>query len=88
MLKYLSHKIAKKALFCYSSILFYSENINVSVTSEKIRYFFTVEKYQFYSHLICIEFTACDKIKTTGGLYNYGKRYDVHNNVEYIMTKL
>ena len=21
-----------------------------------------VEKYQFYSHLICIEFTACDKI--------------------------
>ena len=23
-----SHKIAKKALFCYSSILFYSENIN------------------------------------------------------------
>ena len=28
----------------------------------KIRYFFTVEKYQFYSHLICIEFTACDKI--------------------------
>ena len=24
--------------------------------------FFTVEKYQFYSHLICIEFTACDKI--------------------------
>ena len=35
---------------------------NVSVTSEIIRYFFTVEKYQFYSHLICIEFTACDKI--------------------------
>ena len=31
--------------------------------SEKIRYFFTVEKYQFYSHLICIEFTACGKIK-------------------------
>ena len=28
----------------------------------KIRYFFTVEKYQFYSHLICIEITACDKI--------------------------
>ena len=26
--------------------------------------FFTVEKYQFYSHLICIEFTACDKINT------------------------
>ena len=62
MLKNPTHKIAKKALFCYSSILFYSENIIVSVTSEKIRYFFTVEKYQFYSHLICIEFTACDKI--------------------------
>ena len=61
MLKNLSRKVAKKAMFCYSSILFYSENI--SVTSEKIRYFFTVEKYQFYSHLICIEFTACDKIK-------------------------
>ena len=58
MLKNPSHKIAKKALFCYSSILFYSE----SVTSEKIRYFFTVEKYQFYSHLMCIEFAACDKI--------------------------
>ena len=29
---------------------------------KKIRFFFTVEKYQFYSHLICIEFTACDKI--------------------------
>ena len=28
MLKNPSHKIAKKALFCYSSILFYSENIN------------------------------------------------------------
>ena len=28
MLKNLSHKIAKKALFCYSSIQFYSENIN------------------------------------------------------------
>ena len=54
MLKNLSHKIAKKALFCYCFILFYSENIN--------RYFFTVEKYQFYSHLICIEFTACNKI--------------------------
>ena len=25
--------------------------------------FVTLEKYQFYSHLICIEFTACDKIK-------------------------
>ena len=61
MLKNPSHKIAKKALFWYSSILFYSENIN-TVTSEKIRYFFTVEKYQFYSYLICIEFTACDKI--------------------------
>ena len=36
----------------------------VSVTSEKIRYFFTVEKYKFYSHLICIEFTACDKGNT------------------------
>ena len=59
MLKDPSHKIAKKVLFCYSSILFYSENIY----REKIRYFFTVEKYQFYSHLICIEFTACNKIK-------------------------
>ena len=65
MLKNPSHKIAKKALFCYSSILFYSVNIFiVSVTSEKIRYFFIVEKYQFYSHLICIEFTAFDKITT------------------------
>ena len=63
MLKNPSHKIAKKALFCYSSILFYSENINRMVISEKIRYFFTVEKYQFYSHLIHIEFTASDKIK-------------------------
>ena len=27
-----------------------------------MRYFFTVEKYRFYSHLICIEFTAYDKI--------------------------
>ena len=25
-------------------------------------FFFTAEKYQFLSHLICIEFTACDKI--------------------------
>ena len=50
-----SPKIAKTALFCNSE--------NVYVTSEKIRYFFTVEKYQFYSHLICIEFTAYDKVK-------------------------
>ena len=28
-----------------------------------MRYFFTVEKYQFLSHLIFIEFTASDKIK-------------------------
>ena len=28
LLKNPSPKIAKKALFCYSSILFYSENIN------------------------------------------------------------
>ena len=34
----------------------------VSVTSEKFDIFFTVEKYQFYSHSICIEFTACYKI--------------------------
>ena len=49
---------------CFATVLFYSTvKIKiVSVTSEKIRYFFTVEKYQFYSHLICIEFTACDKI--------------------------
>ena len=31
---------------------------------KKIWFFFTVEKYQFYSHLICIEFTAYDKINT------------------------
>ena len=30
---------------------------------KKVRYFFTVEKYQFYSHLLCIEITACDEIK-------------------------
>ena len=49
---------------CCATVLFYSTvKIKiVSVTSEKIRYFFTVEKYQFYSHLICMEFTACDKI--------------------------
>ena len=34
----------------------------ISVTSEMIQYFFTVEKYQFYSHLICIEFSADDKM--------------------------
>ena len=33
-------------------------------TSEKIRYIFTVEKYQYYAHMICIEFTACDKINS------------------------
>ena len=33
-------------------------------TSEKVRYIFTVEKYQCYAHLICIEFTACDKINS------------------------
>ena len=31
LLKNPSPKIAKKALFCYSSILFYSENINEGV---------------------------------------------------------
>ena len=41
-----------------------SHKIAKKAPSEKIRYFFTVEKYQFYSHLICIEFTACDKINT------------------------
>ena len=55
-------KLPKKP--CFATVLFYSAvKIKiVSVTSEKIRYFFTAEKYQFYSHLICIEFTACDKI--------------------------
>ena len=48
----------------FATVLFYStvKILIVSVTSEKIQYFFTVEKYQFYSHLICIGFTACDKI--------------------------
>ena len=57
LIKNPSPKIAKKALFCYSEIYI------VSVTCEKIQYFVTVEKKQFYSHLICIEFTACDEIK-------------------------
>ena len=34
------------------------------------------------------EITPCNKIdKTTSGLQIYGKRYDVHNNVAYMMTK-
>ena len=32
------------------------------------------------------EITPCNK--TTSGLSIYGKCYDVHNNVAYIMTKL
>ena len=31
--------------------------------AKKYDIFSTVEKYNFYSYLICIEFTACDKIK-------------------------
>ena len=30
----------------------------------------------------------CNKINTTSGLQIFGKHYDVHNNVAYIMTKL
>ena len=57
MLKIPVTKLPRKP--CFATVLLYS---TVKITSEKIRYFFTVEKYQFYSHLICIEFTACDKI--------------------------
>ena len=40
-----------------------SRSVKISAFSlVRIRYFFTAEKYQFYSHLICIEFTACVKI--------------------------
>ena len=50
---------------CQESLVLLQFYSILQVTSEKIRYFFTVEKYQFYSHLICIEFTACDKIKSS-----------------------
>ena len=41
------------------------------------------------SFIISHEIMACNKIdKTTSGLQIFGKRYDVHKNVAYIMTKL
>ena len=46
---------------CQESLVLLQWKYKRSVTSEMIWYFFTVEKYQFYSHLICIELAACDK---------------------------
>ena len=44
-------------------------------------------KKKFYAS--ASEITPCNKIdKTACGLQIYGRRYDVHNNVAYIMTQL
>ena len=55
MLKNPSHKIAKKALFCYSSVLFYSENINRVRQFTSPKYGNLKKKHQIYSTAICID---------------------------------
>ena len=54
--------------------------------SNYIKSFFDVVSYEVSSGS---EITPRNKIeKTLGGLQIFGKRYDAHSNVAYIMTKL
>ena len=58
--EFFSSRIVRK-IFCFVTVT--KIKCIIPLTSELIQYHFTVENIKFYSHLICIEFTAYDKTK-------------------------
>ena len=70
----------------YRAVLSVLSNFAIIFDGEKRAVYLTLS----YDVASGSEITPCNKIsiKTTSGLSIYGKRYDVHNNVAYIMTKL